>query len=135
MPIYNVGPLQLAVDGRPTTENFCAAPIMPYDVILGESWLCRHGGILDYERCQLGRRSVLDGEFHILDLSTKPIEGGHAGGSTAGTGTPPIPLPPWLAAWRGLRAAREDRAHATVAGGAAAAPLLLSPVLLEPSAA
>ena len=64
LPIYNVGPLQLAVDGRPTTEMFCAAPIMPYDVILGESWLLRHGGILDYERCQLGRRGVLDGEFH-----------------------------------------------------------------------
>ena len=92
LPIYNVGPLQLAVDGRPTTENFCAAPITPYDVILGESWLCRHGGILDYERCQLGRRGVLDGEFHILDLSTKPSEGGHVDGSAAGTGTPAIPL-------------------------------------------
>ena len=135
LPIYNIGPLQLAVDGRPTTENFCSAPITPYDVILGESWLCRHGGILDYERCQLGRRGILDGEFHILDLSTKPSEGGHVDGSAAGTGTPAIPLPPWLAAWRGLRAAREDRAHATVAGGAAAAPLSLSPVLLEPSAA
>ena len=73
LPIYDVGPLQLAVDGRPTVEEFCAAPITPYDVILGESWLLKHGGILDYERCQLGRRGVLDGEFHLLDPSSPPI--------------------------------------------------------------
>ena len=51
---------------------FCAAPITPYDVILGESWLLNHGGILDYARCQLGRRGILDGEFQLLDLSWPP---------------------------------------------------------------
>ena len=59
LPIYDVGALQLSVDGRPSVEMFCAAPITPYDVILGESWLLKHGGILDYARCQLGRRGIL----------------------------------------------------------------------------
>ena len=72
IPIYDVGPLQLAVNGAPSTEMFCAAPITPYDVILGESWLLKHGGILDYARCQHGRRGVLDGEFQLLDLSRSP---------------------------------------------------------------
>jgi len=38
LPIYDVGSLNLSVDGRPTTEMFCAAPITPYDVMLGEIW-------------------------------------------------------------------------------------------------
>jgi len=48
LPIYDVGALQLAVDGRPSSEMFCAAPITSFDVILGERWLLKHGGILDY---------------------------------------------------------------------------------------
>ena len=43
IPIYDVGPLHLAVNGTPSTEMFCVAPITPYDVILGESWLLKHG--------------------------------------------------------------------------------------------
>jgi len=36
LPIYEVGRLELAVNGKPTLEHFSTAPIAPYDVILGE---------------------------------------------------------------------------------------------------
>ena len=124
IPIYDVGPLQLAVNGAPSTEMFCAAPITPYDVILGESWLLKHGGILDYTRCQLGRRGVLDGDFQLLDLSHSPTlmpdvnlrTSGDASAregvmysltSTARPGIVPVALPAWLASWSSVSESAE----------------------------
>lgn len=87
LPLYDVGTLQLAVGGRPSSEVFYAAPITPYDIILGESWLLKHGGILDYSTCQLLRRGVLDGEYHLLDLSSPPVaDGVHVSSRDSGTG-------------------------------------------------
>ena len=48
LPIYEVGTLQLGVNGVPTIEHFSTAPIAPYDVILGEDWLLKHRAVLDY---------------------------------------------------------------------------------------
>ena len=38
----------MAVNGVVCPETFYIAPIAPFDIIVGESWLYRHRGILDY---------------------------------------------------------------------------------------
>ena len=48
LPIYDVGWCDLTVNGRPHPTRFRSAPIAPYDVILGETWLREHRGVLDY---------------------------------------------------------------------------------------
>jgi hypothetical protein len=53
LPIYKVGQVDLSVNGRPSSETFFSAPIHPYYVILGESWLVKHLGVLDYSRNKL----------------------------------------------------------------------------------
>ena len=39
LPLYDVGQLQLGLNGRAVTENFLSTPLSHYDIILGESWL------------------------------------------------------------------------------------------------
>jgi hypothetical protein len=47
LPLYDVGKLDLAVNGAPSSERFLSANITPYDVILGEDWCIKHKVILD----------------------------------------------------------------------------------------
>ena len=42
-----------SVNGLPVTESFLSAPLSHYDIILGESWLRHHRGIMDYAHDQL----------------------------------------------------------------------------------
>ena len=48
IPIWSAGRVDMAVNGVVCPETFYIAPIAPYDIIVGESWLYRHRGILDY---------------------------------------------------------------------------------------
>ena len=45
--------LELCINGLPITEKFLSAPLLHYDIILGESWLRHHEGIMDYAHDQL----------------------------------------------------------------------------------
>ena len=45
--LYDVGRVDLCVNGRPEPTAFQVADIAPYDCILGESWLTRQRGMLD----------------------------------------------------------------------------------------
>ena len=53
--LYDVGRVDLCVNGRPEPTAFQVANIAPYDCILGESWLTRQRGILDYAEGGLWR--------------------------------------------------------------------------------
>jgi hypothetical protein len=53
LPLSDVGCLQLSINGLPVTESFLSAPLSHYDIILGESWLRHHRGIMDYAHDQL----------------------------------------------------------------------------------
>jgi len=53
LPLSDVGCLQLSINGLPVTESFVSAPLSHYDIILGESWLRHHRGIMDYVHDQL----------------------------------------------------------------------------------
>ena len=48
LPLFNIGRLDLAVNSEPISHNFLSAPLSHYDIILGESWLRQHHGVLDY---------------------------------------------------------------------------------------
>ena len=48
MPIYDVGWCDLGINGRPCRTSFKSAALSPFDIILGESWLKEHRGVLDY---------------------------------------------------------------------------------------
>ena len=48
LPIYDVGWCELGINGKPCKTRFKSAALSPFDVILGESWLRQHGGVLDY---------------------------------------------------------------------------------------
>ena len=48
IPIWNAGRVDMAVNGCVCPETFYIAPIAPFDIIVGESWLYKHRGILDY---------------------------------------------------------------------------------------
>jgi len=53
LPLSDVGCLQLSINGLPVTQSFLSAPLSYYDIILGESWLRHHQGIMDYAHDQL----------------------------------------------------------------------------------
>ena len=50
---------------------FFSAPIHPYDVILGESWLVTHRGVLDYSRNELFSQGA-DDFLRPLVLDVRP---------------------------------------------------------------
>jgi len=52
-PLSDVGSLGWCINGLPITEKFLSAPLSHYDIILGESWLRHHRGIMDYAHYQL----------------------------------------------------------------------------------
>jgi hypothetical protein len=47
LPIYDVGWCDLGINGRSCRTYFKSAALSPFDVILGESWLKEHRGVLD----------------------------------------------------------------------------------------
>ena len=53
IPLYDVGGVELAVNGVPTLRRFQRANIAPYDVILGERWCEAEGAVLDYAHAAL----------------------------------------------------------------------------------
>jgi len=53
LPLYDVGQLDLELNGRVVTGNFLWVPFSHYDIILGESWLKENSGIMDYAHGQL----------------------------------------------------------------------------------
>jgi len=53
LPLYDVGQLEMGLNGRTVTENFLSAPLSHDDIILGESWLQENFGIMDYAHGQL----------------------------------------------------------------------------------
>ena len=48
LPLFNIGCLDLAVNGEPISHSFVSAPLSHCDIILGESWLRQHHGVLIY---------------------------------------------------------------------------------------
>ena len=71
LPIFSVGRVNLAVNGRSEAVSFYSADIHPYDVILGEDWLHHNRAILDYDSCQLLTRD-LQGRVTPLYLNALP---------------------------------------------------------------
>ena len=50
LPVYDIGWCELGLNGRWCPTRFKSAPIAPYDVILGESWMREHGVVMDYSQ-------------------------------------------------------------------------------------
>ena len=48
LPLFDIGPLDLAFNGESISHNFLLAPLSHDDIFLGESWLRQHHGVLDY---------------------------------------------------------------------------------------
>ena len=48
LPLYDVGNLELCLNGKPVRQQFLSATLAHYGVILGESWLTANKGVLDY---------------------------------------------------------------------------------------
>jgi len=46
--LFNIGCLDLVVNGKPISHNFLSVPLSHQDIILGEPWLRQHRGLLDY---------------------------------------------------------------------------------------
>jgi len=47
LPLFDIGCLDLAVNDEPISHNFLLAPLSHYAIIVGESWLRQHRGVLD----------------------------------------------------------------------------------------
>ena len=103
IPLYDVGNLQLAVNGVPTMRRFQRANIAPYDVILGEKWCEAESAVLDYANAALWTQKPGRGLLPLI-LNAKPGSGVRAAQSFLarhGCGraaTPevvaPLPCPP-----------------------------------------
>jgi len=53
LPLSDVVNLKLCIKSLSITEQFLSVPLSHYDIILGESWLRHHRGIMDYVHDQL----------------------------------------------------------------------------------
>ena len=53
LPLLDLGSLELCINSLPITEQFLSAPLSHYDIILGESRLRHHRGIMDCAHDQL----------------------------------------------------------------------------------
>lgn len=71
LPLYDMGKLDLSVNGVSSSERFLSANITPYHIILGKNWCIRHKVILDYNSCQLWLRRQ-DGSIQPLCLGILP---------------------------------------------------------------
>ena len=84
IPIWHAGRVDMAVNGRVCPETFFIAPIAPYDLIVGESWLYKHRGILDYASDVLWTEEA-DGGVRTLRLDQMPVVAGVPPPITEGT--------------------------------------------------
>ena len=71
VPLWKAGQVHMSINGRTVKEDFCVAPIAPYDAILGEDWLFKHHAVLDYDTNTLGLRHPVRG-FQPLRLDMLP---------------------------------------------------------------
>jgi len=58
LPIYNVGWCDLGINGRSCRTQFKSTALSPFDLILGESWLREHRGVLDYADNRLWQKDL-----------------------------------------------------------------------------
>ena len=76
LPLYDVGQLHMELNGKTVTENFLSAPLSHYDIILGESWLKKNSGIMDYAHGQLWQwtlHRILIPWIRCTPLSARPF--------------------------------------------------------------
>jgi hypothetical protein len=83
LPLYSVGPVDLAINGQPSRETFYSEPIAPYDVILGESWLSKQGGCLSMPTIVCGLMMRLSDGRQPLTLNQLPAVAASAAGTAA----------------------------------------------------
>ena len=113
LPIYDVGWCDLTVNGRAHPTRFRSAPIAPYDVILGESWLREHRGVLDYADNMLWQKDR-EGQLQPLVLDLLPHS--LVGCPEVLAAAPPCAVPDGPAVMpivSGARARRAERRHAS----------------------
>ena len=67
LPIYNVGWCDLGINGRSCRTQFKSAALLPFDIIVGESWLREHRGVLDYANNWLWQKD-LQGNLRPFDV-------------------------------------------------------------------
>ena len=58
MPIYDVGLCDLGINGRSCWTYFNSETLSQFDIILGESWLKEHRGVLDYADNRLWQKDL-----------------------------------------------------------------------------
>jgi hypothetical protein len=58
LPIYNVGWCDLGINCRSCRTQFKSAALSLFDIILGESWLREHRGVLDYADNRLWQKDL-----------------------------------------------------------------------------
>ena len=110
IPIYDVGWCDLGINGRPHPTRFRAAPISPYDVILGEGWLKEHRGVLDYADNALLQKDQF-GALRPLVLDVRPRDGGSAESVPAALPVLPQLAPALLPIVVGARVRRLEHRH------------------------
>lgn len=93
LPIYDVGWCDLGINGKPYKTQFKSAALSPFDIILGESWLKEHRGVLDYADNRLWQKD-LQGNLRPLTFDL-----------------PGIATPPYEATFGGSRVRRLQRRH------------------------
>ena len=83
LPIYDVGWCDLGINGRPCRTSFKSAALSPFDIILGESWLKEHRGVLDYADNRLWQKDLAGNlrplTFDKPGINTPPPEGNRIG--------------------------------------------------------
>ena len=94
LPIYEAGWCDLGLNGKPCRTRFKSAVLDPFDIILGESWLREHRGVLDYADNRLWQK-VLDGQLSLMSFDLPRIPMPPPNISTESV------LPKWLATWNG----------------------------------
>ena len=83
--LWQAGPMSLSVNGTLVNEQFRIAPIAPYDVILGEEWLYRQRGVLDYAGDALWMHQLGQG-LKPLRLDVPPGSAGPGGAEASAAG-------------------------------------------------
>ncbi len=83
LPIYDVGWCDLGINGLPCRTYFKSAVLSPFDIILGESWLKEHRGVLDYVDNRLWQKDLAGNlrplTFDKPGIDTQPAEGNQIG--------------------------------------------------------
>jgi hypothetical protein len=78
LPIYDGGWCELGINGRPWRTQFKSSALSPFDIILGESWLKEHRGVLDYADNRLWQKDLKGNlrplTFALPGIATPPYE-------------------------------------------------------------